>query len=77
MRLVQLLRQPEFQIFLFCLLFLLLNWPFLAISANSGLTGIFMYLFVLWALSIFLLFLIQRALKGEASVKGKDNEGGD
>lgn len=75
MKRLVLLRQPEFHIFVFCVLFLLLNWPFLAISAQSGLLSIFRYLFALWSMLILLLFLIQRSLRGKSSGDG-DEEGG-
>ena len=73
----QLLRQPEFHIWLFCILFLLSNWPLLAVSASSGLMSIFCYLFVLWSISIVLLFLIQRSLRRNAPSEEGDGEGGD
>jgi len=71
-----LLRQPEFHLFVFCLLFMLINWPFLAISAKSGLMSIFMYLFVIWSMLILLLFLIQRSLRGNGSGEDRDKKGG-
>ncbi|HBG07126.1 MAG: hypothetical protein A2075_21120 [Geobacteraceae bacterium GWC2_58_44] len=73
---VQLLRQPEFQVFVFCLLFLLINWPFLGVSGKSSLMSIFSYLFVLWAIFILLMFLIQRALRGTASGEDGNEKGG-
>lgn len=75
MRLAQLLRQPEFHIFLCALLLLLSNWPFLGISAKHGLMSIYLYLFTLWALFILLLFLIQMTLKDDPSGKNGDDEG--
>lgn len=71
-RLVQLLRQVEFHIVVFCTLFILLNWPFLAVSGRHGLMGIFLYLFVLWSIFILLLFLIQRSLRDMTS--GEDGD---
>lgn len=71
-QLVRLLRQPEFQVFLFCILFMLINWPFLGISASRGLMGIFSYLFILWGILIVVIFLMQRALRGES---GRDEQG--
>jgi hypothetical protein len=73
---IHLLRQPEFHIFLFCLLFILINWPFLAISTENGLMSSFVYLFLLWAILIILMFLIQRSLRDKASGEEKDDEGG-
>ena len=69
------LRQPEFHLFVFCLLFMLINWPFLAISAKSVMS-IFMYLFVIWSMLILLLFLIQRSLRGNGSGEDRDKKGG-
>jgi small-conductance mechanosensitive channel len=71
-----LLRQPEFHLFVFCLLFMLINWPFLAISAKSGLMSIFLYLFAIWSILILLLFLIQRSLRGNGSGEDRDKKGG-
>lgn len=76
-RLLQLLRQREFQLFAFCLLFMLVNWPFLGIPAQSGLMSIFSYLFVLWGLFILLLFLIQKTLSDQAFREDERDEGGD
>jgi hypothetical protein len=64
-RLQRLLRQSEFQLFAFCLLFMLINWPFLAISARDGLVSLFRYLYALWALLVLFLFLIQKNLKDD------------
>lgn len=76
-RLVQLLRQVGFHLLVFCILFLLINWPFLAISGRHGLVSIFRYLFVLWSILILLLFIIQRGLRGTVSGENGDEEGGD
>lgn len=65
-------RQPEFQIFLFCLIFLLVNWPFLAVAAANGLKSVFMYLYGLWSVLILILFLIQRSLRCKASDDDSD-----
>jgi hypothetical protein len=70
------LRQVEFHIFLFFLLFLMVEWPLLAVPSDNGLLSIFCYLFLIWASFIFLLFLIQRTLQGTASRDERDNEGG-
>jgi hypothetical membrane protein len=70
------LRQVEFHIFLFVLLFILIDWPFLAISANHGLPAVFSYLFVLWSLFILLLFLVSRALGPAVPGEERDDEGG-
>ena len=69
----ELLRQKEFHFFLFCLLFMLFNWPFLSVAASSGLRGFFWYLYALWLTLILLLFLIQKALRRNK----QDQSGGD
>jgi hypothetical protein len=74
-RYLQLLRQPEFHTFVFCLMLLLMNWPFLAISGRNGLASIFIYLFVTWSILILLLFVIQRSLRGNASGEDGDKKG--
>ena len=74
---VQLLSQPEFQVFVFCLMFSLLNWPFLAVSAKNGLMSVFLYLFLLNFILVLLLFLIQRSLREDESGEDRDEEGGD
>lgn len=69
----ELLRQKEFHFFLFCLLFMLFNWPFLSVAAGSGLKGFFWYLYALWLALILLLFFIQRALRRST----EERRGGD
>lgn len=69
----ELLRQKEFHFFLFCLLLMLFNWPFLSVAAGSGLKGLFWYLYALWLALIILLFLIQRALRRST----EERRGGD
>jgi len=76
MRLKQVLRQPEFHAFLFLFLFLLGNWPFLSIAGSNGLMSLFLFLFVVWAVFILLLFLVQRSLRRDASGEDGDEEGG-
>jgi hypothetical protein len=68
---VRLLRQPEFQLFIFFFLLILFNWPFLAVSADAGLLPFFLYLFVLWFVSIIFLFLIGTSIRRG----GRDKEG--
>jgi len=76
-RLRQLLRQPEFHIFLCCLLFILINWPFLSIYAKKGLMSLFVYLFVLWALFIVLLFIVHGILtRPDSDESGDEDRGG-
>lgn len=71
-RLVGLFRQPEFQIFLFCLMLLLLNWPFLGVAGGSGLKGMFFYLYRVWSALILLLFLVQKSNRGKVADEDRD-----
>lgn len=64
-RLQRLLRQSEFQLFVCCLLFMLIDWPFLGISARGGLVSLFRYIYTVWALLVLLLFLIHRNFKDD------------
>lgn len=57
------LRQPEFQIFLFCLMFVLFNWPFLAVAGSIGFKSVFLYLYGLWSALILLLFFLQKSIR--------------
>jgi hypothetical protein len=59
-RLRNLLRQSEFHTLLFILGFALLNWPFLGIFRLKRPEVLLVYLYVLWAVGIFLLFLVSR-----------------
>lgn len=74
-RVAAVLRQPEFHIFLFCLMFALFNWPFLAVAGNLGLERLFLYLYGLWFILILLLFFLQKSIRrkktgGKATQKG-------
>ena len=71
-RLVGLFRQPEFHIFLFCLMLILANWPFLAVAGGNGLKSMILYLYGLWSVLILILFLIQKSNRGKA-----DDDDGD
>lgn len=73
-RLVGLFRQPEFQIFLFFLMLILANWPFLAVAAGNGLKSMFLYLYGLWSVLILILFFIQKSNRGKGS--DEDGDGG-
>jgi hypothetical protein len=75
-RLLELLRQTEFHIFLFFLLFMLMDWPFLAVAAEGGLASMFMFLYGLWAVVILLLFLIQKSLRGKGPGDERQEGGG-
>ncbi len=60
-----LLRKPELQVFLFCLASLLLNWPFLTIFHGKRPEVLFIYLLLVWVITIVLLFLVARSCRGE------------
>ena len=59
----QLLRQQEMQLFIFCLLFVLVNWPILAVAVNGGLIAMFRYLSLLCVIILLILFLIHMSLR--------------
>ena len=69
-------RQPEFQLFLFCLMFLLFNWPFLAVVGTGGFKSLFLYLYGLWSVLIVLLFLIQKSIRKKKSDDDATRRGG-
>ena len=73
---VQLLRQPEFHIFLFFILFLLLNWPFTSVAGANGLMSLFIYLYAVGFVTVFLFFLIQRTLRDTPTHKDRNQKGG-
>jgi hypothetical protein len=66
-RIRNLLRQSEFHTLLFIFGFALLNWPFLGIFRLKRAEVLLIYLYVLWAIGIFLLFLVSRSGKESAS----------
>jgi hypothetical protein len=77
-KLAQLLRQPGFHIFLFCLFLALAGWPFLAVAGASGVAGLFRYLLLIWGILVVLLFLVNMSLRSDTSggtVDGKRGEG--
>lgn len=58
---------------LFVLVVLLLNWPLLSIPFSMGLGAAYIYLFVLWAAVILVLFLAARRI----AASGTGDSGGD
>lgn len=72
----EVLRQPEFQIFVFCLMFALFNWPFLAVASNSGFKSLFLYLYGLWSLLILFLFFLQKSIRPKKSEGAATRKGG-
>lgn len=69
-RLLAIFGQPAFQIFLFALGAIFLVWPLLGIPARSGILAVYIYLFVLWAVLIALLFLVSSSLEDGADGEG-------
>ena len=61
-RLKALLRQTEFHLLLFVLCMVLFGWPVVTFPDMRRLELMFIYLFVAWAIVIFLLFLVSRSL---------------
>ena len=70
-RLRNLLRQSEFHTLLFFFGFALLNWPFLGMFRFKRPEALLAYIYILWAIAIFLLFLVSRI--GSESVS-EDND---
>jgi hypothetical protein len=59
-RLKDLLGKTEFHIFLFCLFFLLFNWPLLTILEKTRPPAGFLYLYLTWSALVVVLALIAR-----------------
>ncbi len=72
-RFLHLLRQPVFHLFLFGLALVLLSWPFLAVAGRAGLSGLCLYLFLLWSVLVLSLLWIGRSL-GEDTADAADDE---
>jgi len=49
---------PTFHAFLFCIVFLLFNWPVLSVFQEKAHAAIWIYLYSVWGIFILLLFLI-------------------
>ncbi len=74
-RSARLLRQIEFQVLCFCFGLVLFNWPLLGMSWLERPQCAFIWLFLLWAILIFLLFLIGRAeVSNTAPVEGSNDQ---
>jgi len=70
-----LLKQPAVQALLFCLGFILFNWPFLGIFQLKQPAVMFLYLFLIWAIAILLLFFMGRSYNRATSEENKKSEG--
>ncbi|HBG61162.1 MAG: hypothetical protein A2Y03_10320 [Omnitrophica WOR_2 bacterium GWF2_38_59] len=53
-----LFRKKSFIIVIFFVLFILINWPFISIFDKGHSKKIFYYLFIVWGISIYVLFLM-------------------
>ena len=51
---------------LFCLFFLMMNWPVITIADREGGATLYFYLYFLWGVIIFTFFLISRFLENES-----------
>ena len=79
---INLLKQPEFHVLLFCISFTLLCLPFLIFPANNEPVNMFdknmfYYFFIAWGSLIVLLFLIARSLREDTDGKTGHEEGCD
>jgi uncharacterized membrane protein len=58
-------------------MFLLFNWPFLALVGAGGFKSLILYLYGLWSVLIVLLFLIQKSIRRKMSDGDATRRGGD
>ncbi len=63
----------EFHILVFCLSLVLFSWPLVSTSDFDRIDSMFVYLFVCWAVVIFLQFLISRVLIPPSSSQPTDD----
>ncbi|MBC2712763.1 MAG: hypothetical protein HGJ94_17770 [Desulfosarcina sp.] len=54
------MRKTEFHLFLFCLFFLLFNWPLLTLIEKTRPTAGFLYFYLTWSALVVLLAVIAR-----------------
>lgn len=73
-RLNYLLRQPEFHLLVCFASFILFNGPAIGLLDQWCLGTVFLCLFLLWAMVIFVMFLIGRSLARDRSAQ--DNQRG-
>ncbi len=65
--------EHEFHILVFCLSLVLFSWPLVSTSDFDRIDSMFVYLFVCWAVVIFLQFLISRVLIPPSSSQPTDD----
>ena len=76
-RLKDLLRKTEFHLFLFCLFFLLFNWPLLTLFEKTRPPAGFLYLYLTWSALVVLLAVIarhRRSSSGDSADREKPRE---
>lgn len=56
-------RQPQFQVFFFCLGLVLFSWPLVSFSNVVEVKAMFVYLFLAWTIVALLLYLVTMSLK--------------
>jgi hypothetical protein len=61
-RLKVLLRQKDFHVLLFHVCLVLFGWPIVSFDSIERVQAMFVYLFVVWAVVILLLFLVARSV---------------
>jgi hypothetical protein len=64
-----LLRQPQFQVFLFSLCLILFSWPVVNFSDGARVKAMFVYMFLSWTVVSLLLYLVTTNLKTSNSEK--------
>lgn len=64
-RLTQMLKHPLFSMWLFCVAFVLFNWPSMDISHGLQTLNLPMYIFFVWAAVITVLFIICIVLRAQ------------
>ncbi len=57
-KMIKIFSQKEFCFFIFGVYAILLTWPFLSIFEQGKPQTVFYYLFFMWALNIFILFIM-------------------
>ena len=71
-KLRSILRLPGFHVLLFSLCLVLFGWPLLTIAEKEHGEAIFSYLFLVWGITIVLLFLVARSLSMRDSGETKE-----
>ena len=72
-RLKALLRQTEFHLLLSFVCLIVFGWPVVTFADMRRLEVMFVYLFVVWAIVIFVLFLVSRSLETDDESEKSDS----